>query len=116
MEKILGRGGEKNFDINSISRELGIEARLVEKYIDLLMDKRKIVSSKGKEGGVFIHESLVENAKAALLKLKKRGKRFTVKDFREITGYTHQSAIPILELLDYMGLTRRVGDEREVLL
>lgn len=43
------------------------------------------------------------------------GDRFSVADFKEWTGTTRKHAIPLLEYLDRQRITRRVGDERELL-
>jgi selenocysteine-specific elongation factor len=39
---------------------------------------------------------------------------FTVGDFRDLLGITRKHAVPLLEWLDRTGVTRRVGDGREV--
>jgi selenocysteine-specific elongation factor len=39
---------------------------------------------------------------------------FTVGDFRDALGITRKHAVPLLEWLDDQGVTRRVGDGREV--
>ena len=36
-------------------------------------------------------------------------------DFKAMTGLSRKFAIPLLELLDEMGVTRRVGPTREIL-
>jgi len=49
-------------------------------------------------------------------RIKKFGKReLTVADFKKMTGLSRKYAIPLLELLDQMGVTRRKGSLREIL-
>jgi hypothetical protein len=38
-----------------------------------------------------------------------------VADFKEMTGLTRKYVIPLLELLDQRGVTRRIGAKREIL-
>jgi selenocysteine-specific elongation factor len=40
--------------------------------------------------------------------------RFSVADFKDRFGLSRKGAIPLLEHLDSVGATRRVGDERMV--
>ena len=48
--------------------------------------------------------------------IKKSGKReMTIAEFKELTGLTRKYAIPLLELLDQIGVTRRKGSLREIL-
>ena len=42
------------------------------------------------------------------------GGQFTVAQFRDATGTTRALAIPILELLDKLGITQRIGDNRRI--
>jgi hypothetical protein len=39
----------------------------------------------------------------------------TVGEFKDLTGLSRKFAIPLLELLDEMGVTRRRGATREIL-
>jgi hypothetical protein len=39
----------------------------------------------------------------------------TVSEFKSMTGLSRKYAIPLLELLDQMGITRRKGPGREIL-
>ena len=68
---------------------------------------------------VRIREGLVVDA-AALQELiadiqtrRQAGERFSVGDFKAWTGLTRKHSIPLLEYLDRVRVTRRVGDERE---
>jgi len=49
-------------------------------------------------------------------KLRASGRReLTVADFKALTGLSRKYAIPLLELLDEMGVTRRKGAVRDIL-
>lgn len=43
------------------------------------------------------------------------GSRIDVASFKELTGVSRKYAIPLLEYLDDRGVTRRIGNEREIL-
>ncbi|MDL5049778.1 selenocysteine-specific translation elongation factor [Oscillatoria amoena NRMC-F 0135] len=46
---------------------------------------------------------------------EKKGQNFSVPQFKEWTGVSRKYAIPLLEFCDRMRLTRRVGDQRQIL-
>ncbi|MDX2267084.1 MAG: selenocysteine-specific translation elongation factor [Bryobacter sp.] len=60
---------------------------------------------------VFHRESIDKLGK---LLLAKRGQSFSVPQFKEWTGVSRKYAIPLLEFLDRLRLTRRVGEGRVV--
>ena len=68
---------------------------------------------------VRISPELIYHAEA-LARLKQlleahRGQSFSVPEFKDWTGISRKFAIPLLEFLDRMRLTRRVGDRRVAL-
>jgi len=46
---------------------------------------------------------------------KKKSPKIDVAKFKELIGVTRKYAIPLLEYLDRERVTKRVGDEREIL-
>ncbi|MBS1226486.1 MAG: Elongation factor SelB, winged helix, partial [Candidatus Aminicenantes bacterium] len=49
-------------------------------------------------------------------KIRGSGRReLTVADFKAMTGLSRKYSIPLLELLDSMGVTRRKGSVRDIL-
>ncbi|NTU51038.1 MAG: hypothetical protein HGA94_01180, partial [Candidatus Aminicenantes bacterium] len=51
-----------------------------------------------------------------VLKIRGSKKReLTVADFKAMTGLSRKYSIPLLELLDSMGVTRRKGSVRDIL-
>ncbi len=57
----------------------------------------------------------IEELKAALPAACGAGGRLTVKDYRDVTGIGRNLCIEILEYFDRLGITRRIGDEREIM-
>lgn len=62
---------------------------------------------------LILHADAVEKLVDALRKRFARGDQFSVGDFRDWAGITRKHAIPLLEHLDAIRVTRRVGDRRE---
>jgi selenocysteine-specific elongation factor len=78
--------------------------------LSLLIEREKIVQSKD---GFFLHSRWLEEI---ISKLKEHsGKELTVSDFKKMTGLSRKYAIPLLELLDQMGITRRISPSRRVI-
>jgi len=81
--------------------------------LDLLLRQKKIVKS---QEGFLLHADWLENLKHQLALMKERGQNeLSVGDFKKLTGLTRKYAIPLLEFLDELGLTRRVGNRRLIL-
>jgi selenocysteine-specific elongation factor len=62
---------------------------------------------------LFAHADVVDSLRALIA--SKRGQRFSVAEFKQWTGLSRKTAIPLLEYLDHERLTRRDGDQRLVL-
>jgi selenocysteine-specific elongation factor len=78
--------------------------------VDILIERKKVVQSKE---GFFLHASWLDEVVA---KIRSTGrKELNVGEFKDLTGLSRKFAIPLLELLDEMGVTRRRGATREIL-
>ncbi len=113
IENIIIKSKYESINIENISKTLKIEKKLVEKYIDILFEDKKVLPIKE---GFYIHKEMIDEIIKKLRKLKVRKPYFAVKDFKEITGLSRKYTIPILELLDYLHITRRIGNKREILI
>jgi selenocysteine-specific elongation factor len=82
----------------------------LQKLLDVLVERKRIVQG---QDGFYLHSrwlgEIIEK-----LKLSKK-KELSVGDFKRMTGLSRKYAIPLLELLDGMGVTRRKGPVREIL-
>lgn len=63
--------------------------------------------------GVYLHKDVVASAREKLA--QKKGQTIDIAGFKELLGVSRKVAIPLLELFDSEGATRRVGDSRVVL-
>jgi len=87
-----------------------LSAGALDKMLSILVARKKIV--RGREG-LYLHSQWLEDVVARLRGLP--GREVSVADFKEMTGLSRKLAIPLLELLDQMGVTRRKGSTREII-
>lgn len=116
-EKILGRI-EKLLDgdqfapasLKEIRRRLRLSEVRLQTLLSVLTERKKIV--KGRDGFI-LHSRWLDGI---VKSIKESGKReLTVAEFKSMTGLSRKYAIPLLELLDEMGVTRRKGSVRTIL-
>jgi selenocysteine-specific elongation factor len=75
-----------------------------------LTERKKIVEGLD---GFILHSRWLDEI---VRKLRESGKKeLTVADFKAMTGLSRKYSIPLLELLDSMGVTRRKGGVRDIL-
>jgi selenocysteine-specific elongation factor len=76
----------------------------------VLAERKKIVEGID---GFILHATWLDEI---VRKVRESGKReLTVADFKAMTGLSRKYSIPLLELLDSMGVTRRKGSVRDIL-
>ncbi|HNT33318.1 MAG TPA: SelB C-terminal domain-containing protein [Candidatus Aminicenantes bacterium] len=81
-----------------------------DQLLDILVERKRIIAGKD---GYYVHRPWLEDL---VEKLRAKGPRdLPVAEFKEMTGLSRKYAIPLLELLDEMGVTRRKGAGREIL-
>jgi selenocysteine-specific elongation factor len=92
-----------------VSEQTGIEPNKVEKLLGMLRDHERLVQV---EEGMHFHCDAVARAKELLAEhFHKNGKLESV-DFKYLLNTTRKFALPMLDYLDKIGLTRRVGNTR----
>jgi selenocysteine-specific elongation factor len=84
----------------------------VNKIMYLLIRQGKVVKVAE---DFFMHRKTVDEIKSKIRSLKTTQKTFSVADFKTQFGVTRKYAIPLLELLDREGVTRRMGNERIII-
>lgn len=108
MEEIIeGIIHREIVNMDRLLRELK-NRRMVEQLIAKLISEERIYYTSG----FLVHRDLIEEIKEKL-----KGKRFiTIQEFKKLTSLSRKYAIPILELLDALGITRRENSHRRVLI
>jgi selenocysteine-specific elongation factor len=92
-----------------VRADLHVTPQKYESLAAILSDRNKIVRTK--EGYVLLRPWL----DGIVARIRASGKpSLEVGAFKEITGLSRKFAIPLLELLDEMGITRRSGSSREI--
>jgi selenocysteine-specific elongation factor len=110
MEKMALQGELHLLSLEELREHFHLTPQRLNRLLSLLVEKRKIV--RGKEGFI-IHSRWLEDV---ISRIRSCGKKeLSVADFKEMTGLTRKYAIPLLELLDQRGVTRRVRAKREIL-
>lgn len=95
---------------DELRARLGLTQGKLQTLLDALAERKRIVEGFD---GFILHSSWLDGIVA---KLRASGKReLTVADFKALTGLSRKYSIPLLELLDSMGVTRRKGSVRDIL-
>jgi selenocysteine-specific elongation factor len=110
MESMFLKGEFGQVSLDEIRRHFRLTPGKLQALLSVLMERKTIV--EGRDGFILHSRWLDEVVK----KIRASGKReLTVADFKALTGLSRKYAIPLLELLDEMGVTRRKGSVRDIL-
>lgn len=119
-----GAEGELARKIEQHYRDAKLGAPAVSELIKLIPQKPKVIegviSFLVKQGtlvrlaeGVYLHRDILAETREALK--QKSGETLDVGAFKDLFGLSRKVAIPLLELFDREGTTKRIGDTRKVL-
>jgi len=112
LESSFKAAGLEALTLEEAAARLGLAVNLARKLFNLLQSERRVA----RVGDMVFHVEVVENLKERVRAQKAVNPRMDVTVFKEITGgLTRKYAIPLLEFLDRERITRRVGNEREIL-
>ena len=110
MEEMCLKGQFRLFSLDELRRHFRLSPPKLDSMLSFLIERNKIVQGKD---GLLLHSQWLDEI---IHKVRKsRRKELSVGDFKEMTGLTRKYVIPLLELLDQMGVTRRKGSVRKVL-
>ncbi len=110
LEDLCLKGEFRSLSFEDLRKRFRLSSKKLDKLLSFLIERKKIVQGKD---GLILHSKWLDEI---ILRIEKSGKReLAVADFKELTGLTRKYAIPLLELLDQMGVTRRKGRIREIL-
>ena len=110
LEEMSSQGRFQSGPLKAVQDELHLTPQALQKLLEILIERKKIV--RGTEG-FYLHSRWLDEIIGQVRSLDK--KELTVADFKAMTGLSRKYAIPILELLDRLGVTRRTGPAREIL-
>jgi selenocysteine-specific elongation factor len=83
----------------------------VRKVIALLIGDGEVVRL---EPGLVMHSTAIEGARTAITEYLRKHGEATASDLKGVLGTTRKYAVPLLEHLDRIGVTRRVGSNRRL--
>jgi selenocysteine-specific elongation factor len=123
-KKLGGAEGELARMIELRFADAGLQPPPVSELINTIQQKPKVIEGVVgflvKQGtlvrladGVYVHQKILDAARQRMA--SRRGETIDVGQFKELFGLSRKIAIPLLEYFDRQGVTKRVGDARQVL-
>ncbi|MFP4081233.1 MAG: SelB C-terminal domain-containing protein [Candidatus Aminicenantes bacterium] len=110
LEMMCYQGEFRSVSFDQLCQKFHLSPQRLDMLLSFLMERRKIVQGKN---GFIIHSRWLDEI---ISRIRSTGKKeISVSDFKKMTGLSRKYAIPLLELLDQMGVTRRRGAGREIL-
>ncbi|HZT72915.1 MAG TPA: selenocysteine-specific translation elongation factor [Terriglobales bacterium] len=98
--------------VDSVLAQCRVESRRAAQLLQLLLRDGSLIKINEE---LILHRAALEELRRSLAERKKTAPRLSVPAFKQLTGVTRKYAIPLLEYLDRVHVTRRVGDDREIL-
>jgi selenocysteine-specific elongation factor len=112
LEAAIKSAGLQAATLEETALRTAVPAELARKLYNLLAASGRVL----RVGDMVFHIEVIEDLKSRIRRRKAVNPRIDVAVFKEITGgLTRKHAIPLLEYLDRERVTRRVGNEREIL-
>ncbi|MDA2913304.1 selenocysteine-specific translation elongation factor [Acidobacteriia bacterium AH_259_A11_L15] len=113
IEQAFAQAGLSVPSVKEVLSKVQVEAKRAQKIVLILVREKALVKVTEE---LLFHRTALERLPELLRRYKgEKGERLSVPAFKELTGITRKYAIPLLEYLDRRRVTRRVGDERQIL-
>jgi len=112
IEQAFASAGLKVPSLKEVLAGLKVDKIRAQKIVTLLLRDKVLI--KISEDLVF-HQSALMDLRHKIAALKTTAPKIDVAGFKDMTGVSRKYAIPLLEYLDRVRVTRRVGDERVIL-
>jgi hypothetical protein len=110
LEEMCFGGDFRALTLRDIHEQYSIALPKLEGMLAELVERQRIV---GGRDGFYLHARWLDDLTGKLRALNR--KELTIAEFKALTGLSRKFAIPLLELLDERGVTRRRGSVREIL-
>ncbi len=112
IERAFSSAGLKVPALPDVLAGLKVDRIRAQKLVTLLL--RDKVLTKISDDLVF-HQNALHNLRKIIATEKTKSAKLDVARFKQLTGVSRKYAIPLLEYLDRQQITRRAGNEREIL-
>jgi len=110
LEEMCFDGDFRTVTLQDIRDKFKLTTHKLDQMLEILVERKRIVQNKE---GFFLHQRWLDDVVARVRALGKR--ELSVAEFKALTGLSRKFAIPLLELLDELGVTRRRGAARDIL-
>jgi len=112
LEDAFKKSGLQARTLEETAAAAGIKIELARKLYNLIAAEKRVV----RIGDFVFHADAIEDLKSRVRARRPINPKMDVSVFKEITGgLTRKYAIPLLEYLDRERITRRIGNDREIL-
>ncbi len=95
-----------------IARAARIDGATLKKVMSLLVEEGSVVKL---DAGLYVHGRAIEEAGKKVTDYLRAHGEATVSELKNALGTTRKYAVPILEHLDHLGVTRRAADKRTLI-
>jgi len=112
IEDAFAAAGLKVPALNDVLAGLKVDKARAQKIVTLLLRDKVLIKVSDE---LVFHRRALEELRRQMAAYKAKSAKIDVAAFKELTGVTRKYAIPLLEYLDRERVTRRVGDERQIL-
>jgi selenocysteine-specific elongation factor len=112
LETAFRGGGTNPPEMADLAKSSAVEPRRVEKLLHLLLSRGRLLRIP--DGKVF-HAEVIEDLKTRLRARRASSPTIDIGEFKELSGTSRKNAIPLLEYLDQIRITRRDGSRRLIL-
>ncbi len=112
IEQAFSGAGLKVPALKDVLAGLRVDKATAQKIVTLLLRDKVLVKISDE---LVFHRSALEELRQRVSTYKAKSARIGVAEFKDLTGVSRKYAIPLLEYLDRERVTRRVGDQREIL-
>lgn len=111
MESRFKTAGFQALTYEEVARDFKADANKLRKIFQLLLNAQRLV----RVGEFVFHRETINELISRIKNQKAKGAKLDVATFKDLTGLSRKHAIPLLEYLDMQRVTRRVGNDREIL-
>jgi selenocysteine-specific elongation factor len=110
IESRYAAAGLQTFAVSELINTIQQKARVIEGVVGFLVKQGTLVRLAE---GVYVHKDVLTAAREKMS--SRKGETIDVGQFKDFFGLSRKVAIPLLEYFDREGITKRVGDARQVL-
>jgi selenocysteine-specific elongation factor len=110
LRKMAASGEFRRLNMEEIQQRLRVSARSFDRLLEALLEEKKVIQSRE---DILFHSVWLDQIITALITSGKN--KLTVSEFKQLTGLSRKLTIPLLELLDQRGITRKEGSVRIIL-